>query len=161
MAYGAYLSGSIRSERLQLTLYRAANTMKSYKIFRELMTNYTRDDAEFKEALIDSSKGEAIYQRVGREKSVEGLASVSIGSILAGYRDSMANRNYIRELEAVTVDDVKRVAKQYLSGFENPEDSIMAAACGPPQVEGVVKEFKEKWKIDLEVVDDVENSFLA
>ncbi len=166
LAYGAYLSGSVTSERSKMTLYRATNLLKAYDIFRSVMTNYTSvlgKDDPWDDALIESAKGAVIYSKVGKEKTVEGLAATSISAVITGKPDTKDNREHIKRIEAVTPEDVKWAARRYLRGFDelSPESSLVSIACGPDKVDKVAEEMQTKWKTQLLKVDDIEDSVFA
>ena len=70
------------------------------------------------------------------------------------------NRRFISRIDAVTLDEVRSVAAEFLPAFLDPAKTQTAVACGPNDVQGM-KEFFAGLGFDLNVIEDMEDSIMS
>lgn len=160
LVYSISLSASVTEGRLRVKFHRSSQLIGAYKVFREIIGNYSTKDAPWDPTVMESAVGSEIYSWAEREETVSELSQVSIKSILRNAGDPYYNRRFVTKIAAVTVDDVRKVAEKYLPDFLDPDKSHTSVVCGPSDVESVTEDFK-KYKLDLHVIDDIENSFVS
>lgn len=71
------------------------------------------------------------------------------------------NRNKVAKIQAVTLEDVSRVARKYWTPLLDLENNFMVMGCNAKSVDRVVKGFKENYGVDILAVDDIEDSPFA
>lgn len=161
--YGIWAGVSVTGGRLGVSFVKASDLVPAYKEFRKILTNYSsqiENENIWDPIKLDSARGSLIYSYVATEETPANLASSSISTYLRGADDAFYSRRFVKMLSEVTADDVKRVAKKYLHTFFYPKLTYTSVVCSPKDIK-VVKEMLNEYKIDLNEIDDLENSILT
>ena len=91
--------------------------MKKCSLLRLLVSInvfYLQGVTEWDETLIDSAKGSLIYSWAEKEETVSGLVTEANKAYRRG-ADSKYNRQFTVSIGDVTIEQIKEVAKRYLS----------------------------------------------
>ena len=73
--------------------------------------------------------------------------------------DSKYNRQFVRALGRVQLEDLKAAAKRLLPAFLSADTSMTVVVCNPSTVEDIVADFQE-FGIELTTYQELEDTFL-
>ena len=131
--------------------------LMSLRIHDWVLNVSTRGDAWDKK-LLDSAKGSQIFSKTSREKTVEDLVSQAFKSYLRG-TDAIYNREVVKALAEVQLEDMKALSQGLLSTFLSPETSRIVVVCSPHTVKEIVTDFQDMG-FQLKTYNHLEETFL-
>merc|ERR1719350_332061 len=158
LTYGVSMSASVTEGRLTISLTRSSRLTEAYRTVQEILRRYIERDEEWDETLADSAKGSIIYSWTEKEETVEDL----VGQALKAYMrktDSKYNRQFVRSLGRVQLEDLKAAAKRLLPAFLSAETSMTVVVCNPSNLEDIVADFQQ-FGIELNTYQELEDTFL-
>jgi len=98
---------------------------------------------------------------VNGEETLENMFHNAVSAYLRDTVDPFYSKRFVELLSKVTVDDVTRVAMQYLPLFEDNSKTRTAIVCSHSQVPTIYTMMKKKFAIDLKQISDIEDSILT
>lgn len=159
LTYGISMSASLTEGRLTISFTRSSRLVEAFKTVQEILRRYIAEEEAWDETLADSAKGSIIYSWTEKEETVEDLVGQSLKAYLRKV-DSKYNRQFVRQLGQVQLEDLKAVAGRVLPAFLSPEDSMMVVVCNPAAVQNMVTDFRE-FGIELTMYEELEDTFLS
>merc|ERR1719209_1323233 len=153
LTYGVSMSASVT-----ISLTRSSRLTEAYRTVQDILQRYITRDEEWDETLADSAKGSIIYSWTEKEETVEDL----VGQALKAYMrktDSKYNRQFVRSLGRVQLEDLKAAAKRLLPAFLSAETSMTVVVCNPSNLEDIVADFQQ-FGIELNTYQELEDTFL-
>ena len=158
LTYGVSMSASVTEGRLTISLTRSSRLAEAYKTVQEILQRYISQEDQWDQTLADSAKGSIIYSWTEKEETVEDLVSQALKAYMRE-TDSKYNRQFVRALGKVQLDDLKAVAKRLLPAFLLPEESMTVVVCNPSTLQDIVTDF-EQFGIELTTYQELEDTFL-
>jgi len=158
LTYGVSMSASVTEGRLTISLTRSSRLTEAYRTVQDILQRYITRDEEWDETLAESAKGSIIYSWTEKEETVEDL----VGQALKAYMrktDSKYNRQFVRALGRVQLEDLKAAAKRLLPAFLSADTSMTVVVCNPSTMEDIVADFQE-FGIELTTYQELEDTFL-
>ena len=141
LTYGVRMGISPTSGRLTLTLDRSSRLAEAYRTTRQLLTRFSTGGDAWDKTLLDSAKGSQIFSKTLRENTVEDLVNQAFKSYLRG-TDATYNREFVKALVGVQLEDMKALSHGLLSTFLSPETSQIVVVCSPNTVKEIVTDFQ-------------------
>lgn len=131
----------------------------AYREAMQIVQHYLAGEEEWEEELIEAAHCSLLFELLEKEKCT---SDVALWSLLTYHRgiDTSYTRKLLEKVAAVTLPDVIRVGKQYLSALFDPAASKLAICCHPSKVEETVNAFKE-FNRNLQVVASLDDSSFA
>lgn len=131
----------------------------AYREAMQVVQHYLAGEEEWEEELIEAAHCSLLFELLEKEKCT---SDVALWSLLTYHRgiDTSYTRKLLEKVAAVTLPDVIRVGKQYLSALFDPAASKLAICCHPSKVEETVNAFKE-FNRNLQVVASLDDSSFA
>ena len=158
--YGIWAGVSVTAGRMGISFVKSSDLVPAYKEFRKILTDYTENEDIWDPVKLDSARGTLIYSWIATEETPANLASASVSSYLREQDDPFYARRFVKMLSAVTVEDVKEVAKKYLHTFNYPKQTYSSVVCSPKDIK-IVKEMLNEYKFDLTEINNLEDSILT
>ncbi|XP_033228376.1 uncharacterized protein C05D11.1-like isoform X2 [Belonocnema kinseyi] len=141
LAYGYSLFAKPNDGLLYLSLYRATNVIGAYKEARAIIEVHLSKD-KWEPTLFDSAKSSLVFKFINKEKTVRDMISQSL---LAYYRNVPHdyNRQIIKNISAVSLEDAHRVSTQYVEKLLEPKLCKTTIVCHPSKVSEVAEAFND------------------
>jgi len=158
LTYGVSMSASVTEGRLTISLTRSSRLTEAYRTVQDILQRYITRDDEWDETLTDSAKGSIIYSWTEKEETVEDLVGQAVKAYMRK-TDSKYNRQFVRALGRVQLEDLKAAAKRLLPAFLSADTSMTVVVCNPSTVEDIVADFRE-FGIELTTYQELEETFL-
>jgi len=160
LSYGVSVGVSVTEGRMYLSLTRSSQLVAAYNKVLETFKHYLNPD-NWDETFLESSKGSVVYAWAKKEATITNLVDTSIKTYM-WKTDSKYNREFVKRLYNVNLEETIAAAKKFLPLFLNPEALQTAIVCSPAKIDKVIEAFA-KLDIPLEKFDstDLETSFLV
>lgn len=144
---------------LYFGLTKSTQVAVAYREAMQIVQRHLTGEEEWEEELIEAAHSSLMFELLEKEKCASDVAR---WSLLAYHRgiDFGYNRNLLEKVAAVTLPDIIRVGKQYLSALFAPAASKLAICCHSSKVEETVNAFKE-FNRNLQVVTSLDDSIFA
>lgn len=144
---------------LYFVLTKSTLVAAAYREAMQIVQRHLAGKEEWDEELVEAAHSSLMFELIEKEKCVN---EVALQSLLAYHRgiDTSYTRNLLERVAAVTLPDMIRVGKQYLSSLFNPAASRLAICCHPSKVEDTVNAFKE-FNRSLQVVTSLDDCIFA
>ncbi|KAG8228414.1 hypothetical protein J437_LFUL003887 [Ladona fulva] len=159
LAYSYSIGPRPNEGLLYLTLYRATNVIAAYREAKAIVEAQLMDNATWEEALLESARSSLIFEVIEKEKTIRDVVSNSVESYFKGVGQDYIGR-ILRLIPKVTVDDLKRVGRTFVSPLFDPKLSVASIVCHSSKVEEISMGFKEMGRT-LTVIPSLEKSFLS
>jgi Zn-dependent M16 (insulinase) family peptidase len=156
-AYGYTMMVKPHEGLLYLVFSRATNVVGAYMEAKEIILNQINKE-EWDNNLIDSARSSLIFELIEKEKTIGSVIGLSVISYFQQV-DFTYNRTLLNLIHKVTVDELNRVGKKYLSALFDSKRIKTAIVSVPAKAEQIVEAFKSV-NIDLTVYSSLEESFL-
>ncbi|XP_043476736.1 uncharacterized protein C05D11.1-like [Leptopilina heterotoma] len=156
-AYSYGMSVASNEGHLYFTLYRAVNIINAYKEARAIMEMYLNQD-NWDSILFDSAKSSLIFEIINSEKTVQGMIGQSLLSNYFNIPHDY-NRQLVKNVSSVTLDDVHRIAPQYIKKLLDPKACTTSIVCHPSKVEEIAKAFSG-FGYDLKAYNSLDETHL-
>jgi len=142
LAYGANLSLSLDHGYLKFNLYRTSNPVQAYAETKRIVNEHLADEDGFDEDEFEAAKRSLIFEIVDKEETIKGA---SVESLLSYYRGVSTdyNRQLLKRIWEVEMDELKVVGEKYLKSLFNFESSSTAITCHPSKLNEIKEGFKE------------------
>ena len=159
LTYGVSMSASVTEGRLTLSLTRSSRLSEAYKTVQEIIKRYVDNEDEWDETLADSARGSIIYSWTEKEETVEDLVGQTVKAYMRG-TDSKYNRQFVRALGRVKLEDIRAAARTVLPPFLSGHSTQTVIVCNPASVTGIVNDFSQLG-IELKTYNTLEDTFLV
>ncbi|XP_033227850.1 uncharacterized protein C05D11.1-like [Belonocnema kinseyi] len=158
LSYGYNMYVMPNEGLLYLSLYKATNVVGAYKEARAIIELHLSEN-KWDSTLFDSAKSSLIFEIINREKTVGDMVTQSL---LAYYRNVPHdyNRQMVKNISAVTLEDIHRVAPKYIKQLLDPKSCITSVVCHPGKASEVADAFTE-YGHDLKVYNSLEETYLS
>lgn len=135
-------------------LFKASHLVKAYEQAKEIMDGYLSGNVPFEAVQLESAISSVIFEVIEREESV---AYASFENLLSQLRnvDKDYNKSLLEKLSKVTLEDLKKVGKKYLSRLFSMDQSNCAICCHPSKVTEIKDSF-QKFGRQLSVVSSLD-----
>ena len=116
--------------------------------------SHTEGEEPWDPLQVESAKSSLIFELIEKEKSVGEVVQESLLSFFKGV-DREYTRKFLEMVNNVTIEDLKRVAPQYLAPLFSAQ-SRTAIVCNPSKVQEIAAEFKSKG-VEMEILNSLED----
>lgn len=126
---------------LYFSLAKSTLVTSAYNKAIEIVDRHLNEEEEFRQNLLDSAKSSLIFEFINKEKSAAGK---SVQSLIAYLRnlDVEFNKNMIKKIAKVTIDDIKQVGPKYLKPLFHDPERRHVICCNPSKVAEILEEPK-------------------
>lgn len=155
--YSIYLSPS--EGLMYFSLAKSTQVAAAYNKAVEIVDSHVNENEEFQANLLDSAKSSLIFEFINREKSAAGKSSQSLIAYLRNL-DIDFNKEMIKRIAKVSIDDLHRVGPKYLKPLFHDSEKRHVICCHPSKVAAILNE--ERFQGTREIVLEDEpllNSF--
>lgn len=157
LSYGYGIILKLNEGLLYLSFYRSTNIVAAYKEAKSIVETHASQNC-WEKLLFESAKSSLIFEIIETEKTVTGMVVQSLCSYFKNVPHDY-NQQMVRRISAVTIDDVNRVASQYVKSIFDPNKCKTTIVCHPSKVTEVAEKFKA-FGHDLKVYNCLEESYL-
>ncbi|EZA55862.1 hypothetical protein X777_04081 [Ooceraea biroi] len=158
LSYGYGLAVAPNEGLLYLTLDTATNMAAAYKEAKSIVESHLAGD-KWDRLLYESAKSSLIYNIIEQEQTVYNALVQSlrfyIGNVPQDY-----NRQMVRRISAVTMEDMTRVATLYLKPLFDPKKCKTAVVCHPSKIAELDETFKQMNQ-NLKLYNCLEETYLS
>lgn len=111
-----------------------------YLLFARLQEIHT-SESKWEKLFFESAKSSLIFEIIEKEQSVGDLVNQSL---LLYFKNVPHNytQQMVRRISAVTIDDMNRIASQYLKPLFDPKECKTTVVCHPSKVPEIADAFK-------------------
>jgi Zn-dependent M16 (insulinase) family peptidase len=159
LSYHYNISLQVSEGLMYFVLFKSTHVLAAYKEAQNIVEKHINGEEKWDEALLESSRSSLIFELIERVRSVSGVVVESMLNYFRGV-DKDYSQNFLKQVAAVTVEDLQRVAPIHLKPLFDVSKSRCAVCCHPSKVQEVVQGFKELNR-DLTLVNLEENNFLS
>nr|KAG5705771.1 hypothetical protein BaRGS_027430 [Batillaria attramentaria] len=128
---------------LYLLLAKSAHVADAYRVGQKIVQEYLSGENEFSEVELESARSSLIFEIIEEEKTIWDTAQESVLCYLRGVEHEY-NKEMVKKVPKVTVEDMKSVGKKYLAPLFDPSVTRSAACVHPTKVEEVTTDFKKE-----------------
>ena len=153
LAYGYSVLVSTNKGQIYFTLYKATHPHKAFEEGKRIIMSHTGGEEPWDPLQVESAKSSLIFELIEKEKSVGEVVQESLLSFFKGV-DRDYTRKFLEMVNNVTIDDLKRVAPQYLAPLFSAQ-SRTTVVCNPSKVQEIAAEFKSKG-VEMEILNSLE-----
>jgi len=154
LAYGYNMYPSVSKGQLYLTLHQATHPWKAYKEAKNIVMSYVNGAEPFDPTLLEAAKSSLIFELIEKEKSVGEVVTESLLSSFKGVEREF-NRRFLQRVNEVQIDDLKRVASQYIPSLFEADKARTAVVCSLNKLDQVKNEFSSLG-INLTVMESLD-----
>ena len=157
LSYGYNIYPNPNEGLLYLTFYRSTNIVAAYKEAKSIVEIHT-SESKWEKLFFESAKSSLIFEIIEKEQSVGDLVNQSL---LLYFKNVPHNytQQMVRRISAVTIDDMSRIASQYLKPLFDPKECKTTVVCHPSKVTEIADAFKAL-NHDLKLFNSLEESYL-
>lgn len=144
---------------LYLVLGRSVNLVEAYKAAQNIVMSYIKGESQFNEIELESARSSLIFEIIDLEKTT---ADVSMASLRAYLKrvDHNYNREMLKKVSQVNLEDLKRVGDKYLGDFFDANKVRCSVCCHPSKVEEVRNGLKQV-NLELDLLPGLDEAFLV
>ncbi|KAK1127835.1 hypothetical protein K0M31_003327 [Melipona bicolor] len=157
LSYGYYIYPRPNEGLLYLSFFKSTNIVAAYKEAKSIVEIHIFEN-KWEKLLFESAKSCLIFEIIEKEQHVGDLVQQSLLSYFKnvphGYTQQMVQR-----VSEVTIEDMGRIASQYLKPLFDPKQCKTTIVCHPSKVPEIVDAFKTL-NHDLKSYNTLEESYL-
>ncbi|RWS26897.1 hypothetical protein B4U80_11389 [Leptotrombidium deliense] len=158
LAYGVDIHMSVVEGLMSLVIFKSVKAVEAYAKTAEIVSKHISGESAWNESLLESAKSSLTFALIQKERTVSKVSHESMLAYIKGV-DVTYNRKLMKAVWAVTIDDLKKVAPNYLKPLFDPKVSKCVICCNPSKVAQFVEGMK-KFGRQLEVIDLEKPNFL-
>ncbi|KAG9302935.1 hypothetical protein G9A89_022352 [Geosiphon pyriformis] len=137
LAYSVWLQASVEAGLVYFAIYRSPDAFKAFDQARKVISDLSQKTAEFDLPSLEGAKSGVIYSIISSEKTMAMAATKSFISIVLKNLPPNHSHEMIKQVQAVTVDDLHRMLNKYLTNLFLAETSNVVVASAPGKVKDV------------------------
>lgn len=142
VAYDVEVAYALFGSQLYFSLSDCSDICEGLRIFFDCLRSVPSAPDLLTPFTLDSAKATSLFRVHSRRSTPAGIIHQSLCSLLMGFGDLDAEREYERRLQEVTVDDVLAVYHRYFTRFLGAESRIMVTVSAPETIERVARRIK-------------------
>ncbi|XP_076234685.1 uncharacterized protein C05D11.1 [Calliopsis andreniformis] len=157
LSYGYNIYPKPSEGLLYLTFYRSTNIIAAYKEAKSIAEIHISEN-KWEKLLFESAKSSLIFEIIEKEQCVGDLVTQSL---LSYFKNVPLNytQQMVRRISAVTIEDMGRIASQYLKPLFDPKECKTTIVCHLSKVSEIGDAFKSL-NHDLKLYNTLEESYL-
>ncbi|KAH3800856.1 hypothetical protein DPMN_154499 [Dreissena polymorpha] len=144
---------------LYFLLARSTHIVNAYKEGKDIVMNYVNGVTEFTDIELESAKSSLTFLVIEKETTVSDVAHHSVLAYLRDIPHSY-NKDLLSKISRVTLEDLRRVGKEYISALFDETRVRRAVVCNQAKVNEVTETFKEL-QVPLHVIPSLEDDMLC
>uniref|UniRef100_T1IR04 Presequence protease, mitochondrial n=1 Tax=Strigamia maritima TaxID=126957 RepID=T1IR04_STRMM len=163
LAYGFSMIVHPENGMLNLNLYECSHATSAYKEAKKILENHINGKEAWDTSLLDSARSSLAFEIISRENTIPNACEQSLLSYFRKV-DLDYTKKFLEKVSNVSIDDLARVAPQYVSKLVTAEESRFAVCCHPSKVDEIILAFKELSVFlgqNLDSVPNLEEGFLC
>ncbi|XP_030845247.1 uncharacterized protein C05D11.1-like [Strongylocentrotus purpuratus] len=143
LGFAYHYSMYIRPEEglLYFQLFKCTHVVSAYKQAKEIVEGYLSGKTEFTAGQVETTISSVLYEIIEREETVASTSNESMMNYLRRV-DQHYNRELLKRISKVTVEDLKRVGEKYFSLLFDPSKAKCALCCQSSKVDEIKEAFK-------------------
>ncbi|XP_017886890.1 uncharacterized protein C05D11.1-like [Ceratina calcarata] len=157
LSYGYDIYPKLSEGLLYLTFYKSTNIIAAYKEAKSIVEAHIFEN-KWEKLLFDSAKSCLIFEIIEKEQSVGDLVLQSLLSYFKNVPHDYTQQ-MVQRISEVTIEDMGRIASQYLKPLFDPKECKTTIVCHPSKVQDIVDAFKTL-NHDLMSYNTLEESYL-
>ncbi|CEP07102.1 hypothetical protein [Parasitella parasitica] len=142
LAYSCFLDANIESGLINFTIYRSPDAFKAFEQAKIVVERLANHEMEIDNASVDGAKSAVIYSLVARENTMDRAALQSFVNQVLKKMPASYNQDMLIAIQAVTMDDLRRVLNKYFVDMFKPDTSNVVAISTPNKIEDIRKGFE-------------------
>ncbi|XP_071875981.1 uncharacterized protein C05D11.1 [Bombus fervidus] len=157
LSYGYYIHPKPNEGLLYLSFYKSTNIVAAYKEAKSIVEIHIFEN-KWERLLFESAKSCLIFEIIGKEQSVGDVVQQSLLSYFKNVPHDYTQQ-MVQRVSEVTIEDMSRIASQYLKPLFDPKQCKTTIVCHPSKVPEIVDAFKTL-NHDLKSYTTLEESYL-
>ncbi|XP_060831851.1 uncharacterized protein C05D11.1-like [Bombus pascuorum] len=157
LSYGYYIYPKPNEGLLYLSFYKSTNIVAAYKEAKSIVEIHIFEN-KWERLLFESAKSCLIFEIIGKEQSVGDVVQQSLLSYFKNVPHDYTQQ-MVQRVSEVTIEDMSRIASQYLKPLFDPKQCKTTIVCHPSKVPEIVDAFKTL-NHDLKSYTTLEESYL-
>ncbi|XP_003399672.2 uncharacterized protein C05D11.1 [Bombus terrestris] len=157
LSYGYYIHPKPNEGLLYLSFYKSANIVAAYKEAKSIVEIHIFEN-KWEKLLFESAKSCLLFEIIGKEQSVGDVVQQSLLSYFKNVSHDYSQQ-MVQRVSEVTIEDMSRIASQYLKPLFDPEQCKTTIVCHSSKVPEIVDAFKIL-NHDLKSYTTLEESYL-
>ncbi|XP_078049942.1 uncharacterized protein C05D11.1 [Augochlora pura] len=157
LSYSYRIDVNVNEGLLYFSFYKSTNIIAAYKVVKSIVDTHITEN-KWEKLLFESAKSSLIFHIIEKEQTVGDLVQHSLLSYFKkvphNYSQQMVKRIY-----AVKLEDMNRIASQYLPALFDPKQCKTTIVCHPSKVQEVGDAFKA-FNHDLKLYNSLEENYL-
>ncbi|XP_033325130.2 uncharacterized protein C05D11.1 [Megalopta genalis] len=154
-AYNIYVNAN--EGLLYLSFYRSTNIVAAYKEAKSIVNTHITEN-KWEKLLFESAKSSLIFQIIEKEQSVGDLVEHSLLSYFKKVPHNYSQQ-MVQRIFAVKIEDMGRIASQYLPPLFDPIQCKTTIVCHPSKVQEIGDAFKTL-NHELKLYNSLEENYL-
>lgn len=157
-AYGYTMLAHVKEGLLYLILTKATNIVAAYRETKQIVAKQL-ELKEWDETLLEAARSSLLFEIIEEETTIGSVVNLSLSSYCGGL-DYTFNRNLLKQIEKVTIEDLNKVGVKYVASLFDAKCVKTAIVTDPTKANEIAAGFKESG-LDLTVFPSLEESFLS
>jgi Zn-dependent M16 (insulinase) family peptidase len=137
LAYGADMSLDLESGLLSFSLYRSPDSYKAFEQGKKVVESLVDGSIELKETDLDTAKSSLVYAFTRQVSNPPRAAQMSFINQVLKDIPMDHGRRLLEKMQAVTIDEVKRMLKQYVAPLFDPFSSVAVVVSAPGKCDSI------------------------
>lgn len=157
LSYGYAIYPKPNDGLLYFSLYKSTNVIAAYKEAKSIVEIHIFEN-KWEKLLFESAKSCLIFEIIEKEQNVGDLVEQSLLSYFKNVPHDYTQQ-MVQHVSEVTIEDMDRIASQYLKPLFDPKECRTTVVCHPSKVPEIVDAFKT-FNHDLKSYNVLEESYL-
>ncbi|XP_076754478.1 uncharacterized protein C05D11.1 [Xylocopa sonorina] len=157
LSYGYNIYPKPNEGLLYLSFYKSTNIVAAYKEAKSIVEIHINEN-KWEKLLFESAKSCLIFEIIETEQSVGDLVLQSLLSYFKNVPHDYTQQ-MVQRVSEVTIEDMGRIASQYLKPLFDPNECRTTVVCHPSKVPEIVDAFKT-FNHNLKLYNTLEESYL-
>ncbi|XP_050485533.1 uncharacterized protein C05D11.1-like [Bombus huntii] len=157
LSYGYHIYNKPNEGLLYLSFYKSTNIVAAYKEAKSIVEIHICEN-KWERLLFESAKSCLIFEIIEKEQSVGDVVQQSLLSYFKNVPHDYTQQ-MVQRVSEVTIEDMSRIASQYLKPLFDPEQCKTTIVCHSSKVPEIVDAFKTL-NHDLKSYTTLEESYL-
>ncbi|KAL7267686.1 hypothetical protein RUND412_009713 [Rhizina undulata] len=150
LAYGTGFSKNVDAGQLQFSVYRSPDAYKAWAASKKVVTDHIDGTVEFDKFSLEGALSSIVVSFADSEPSMATAGTVSFINQVVYGQPKDYNKQLLKKVRAVTVDDIKAVLKEVILPVFEPETSNTVVVTAPVKTESIKSAFeKEKFNVKV------------
>ncbi|KAH3680744.1 hypothetical protein WICMUC_000178 [Wickerhamomyces mucosus] len=153
LAYGANVSRNVEFGQLTFEIYRGSDAIKSYEVGSQIIKDFVNGVTKIDKTLFEGAVSSLINGIASFQSNYYAASSAKYVDNVLKKRGPNFNNNFIKELKAITEDDLIDVLKKYYLNLFDAQNSAVFISSHPSNANELKEYFESRgYEVSIEEV---------